>query len=98
MKPRYSLLAPAAAELEDSAKFYNGCSEGLGDDFLDAFESAMDLIMSFPDAWGMMDRDFRRFLLRRFPYGIIYRIQGDDIIVTSVFHLSRMPESWRRNL
>ncbi|QTN32589.1 type II toxin-antitoxin system RelE/ParE family toxin [Akkermansiaceae bacterium] len=97
MKPGYLLLAPAAAELEESAKFYNGCAEGLGDEFLDAFESAMDLIMGYPEAWGMLDQDFRRFLLRRFPFGIIYRVQDGRVIVTSVFHLSRKPESWRKD-
>jgi hypothetical protein len=52
MSPGFLLLAPAAAELEESAKYYNGCAEGLGDDFLDAFESAIDLIMGYPYAWG----------------------------------------------
>lgn len=93
MKPGYLLLAPAAAELEDSAKFHNGCAEGLGNDCLDAF----DLVMAYPHAWGMLDQDFRRFLPRRFPYGIIYRIDNGRIIVTSVFHLSRRLDSWRGN-
>lgn len=97
MRPSYRLLESAAFELKASANYYEGCSEGLGNDFLDAFEHAMNLILSFPEAWGTLDENFRRFLLRRFPYGIIYTIDDDVIVVTSVFHLSRKPESWRRN-
>ena len=66
MRPSYRLLESAAFELKASANYYEGCSEGLGNDFLDAFEHAMDLILSFPEAWGTLDENFRRFLLRRF--------------------------------
>lgn len=97
MKPGYCLLDSAVAELKDSATYYEGCSEGLGNDFLDAFEHAMRLIISFPEAWGALDENFRRFLMRRFPYGIIYRVDEGMIVVTSVFHLSRRPNSWRGN-
>lgn len=97
MNASYRLLDSAADELKESAEYYEGCSEGLGDEFLDTFENAMDLILKFPEAWGIMDQHFRRFLLRRFPFGIIYRLENDTVIVVSVFHLSRKPGSWRKN-
>jgi hypothetical protein len=46
------MLESAAFELKSSAEYYESCAEGLGYDFLDAFEYATHLILSFPEAWG----------------------------------------------
>lgn len=97
MSGSYFLLESAKNELQDSAVYYEQKSPGLGDEFLDEFEQGIKMILSFPEAWGQMDAHFRRFLLRRFPFGIIYRMDGDTLIITSVMHLSRHPESWQKN-
>lgn len=94
---RYRLLVDAAEELENAAEYYEKSSRGLGVDFLDEFERAADLVCGMAEAWSPVDEHFRRFLMRRFPYAIIYRIDGDIVVVTSVFHQRRRPDSWRRN-
>jgi hypothetical protein len=33
-------------------------------------------------------------LLTRFPYGVIYGLEGDTIIVVAVAHLHRQPRYW----
>ncbi len=40
----------------------------------------------------------RRCRTHRFPYGLIYTIERDEVLIISVMHLHRHPESWRRNL
>lgn len=37
--------------------------------------------------------EFRRRLLRRFPYAIYYRIEGNEIIVFGLFHCARDPRA-----
>ena len=32
------------------------------------------------------------------PYGVIYAIEADHVLIVSVMHLHRHPESWRKNL
>ena len=34
----------------------------------------------------------------RFPYGIIYAVENGEVLVISVMHLHRHPDSWRKNL
>ncbi len=33
----------------------------------------------------------RRAVLRRFPYGLLYVIDGEEVIVLSCYHLHRRP-------
>jgi len=37
-------------------------------------------------------------LIRRFPYGIYYRIEGNSIRILVVKHHRRHPDYWRRRL
>ncbi len=63
-----------------------------------------DLSMTFArivDAAGTHERvfgDFHRILLRRFPYSIYYRMEGDLAVVMSVFHGSRDPRELQGRL
>ena len=39
-------------------------------------------------------RSARRFLLSRFPFGIAYRLEADEVVVVAVAHLRRRPGYW----
>ena len=84
----------AKAELREAAAYYESCRDGLGRAFLVAVDSAVDRIIEFPEAWRRIHGDFRRILVRRFPYGVIYALHGDDIYVVAVMHLKRKPGYW----
>jgi len=43
-------------------------------------------------------RGARRFLVRRFPYSVFYRIEGDEIIVYAFSHHKRRPGYWLSRL
>lgn len=46
----FRILTPALEEIRESAKFYEDRVAGLGADFLDELDAAMDRIMRFPEA------------------------------------------------
>ncbi len=94
-----AVLADAAeAELADAAAYYRAQSAALGDDFLTEFLAAVTRIEEFPEAWQLMGESVRRCRLHRFPYGLIYRVQGDVAVIAAVAHLHREPEHWRGRL
>jgi len=41
-----------------------------------------------------IEQGLRRCLLSRFPYGIIYGVDSETIIVVAVAHLHREPRYW----
>jgi toxin ParE1/3/4 len=43
----------------------------------------------------MIDEDIRRCLTQKFPYGILYTIEPDYILILAVMHCSREPGYWK---
>jgi toxin ParE1/3/4 len=70
----------------------------LGADFLNRFEEAMRRIALFPESGPTAFLDYRRILVRRFPYGVFHVIEGNLLVVAAVYHLARSPETMRREL
>ncbi len=85
----------AAADLEDAYRWYEAQQTGLGEEFLSAVRIAMELVESHPEQFPVVHRQTRRVLLRRFPYGLYYRIFDDQIIVVACMHARRDPRRWQ---
>ena len=71
--------------------WYEEKSPGLGEDFLRMFYAYASEIPRNPLLYQKVYREFRRCLLRRFPYAIYFRIEGNDIVVFGLFHCARDP-------
>jgi plasmid stabilization system protein ParE len=88
----------AKAEIREAAEYYENCREGLGQAFIDAVETAAHKISDYPLRWRKISHRFRRCLLKKFPYGIIYAVEDDEIFIAAVMHLKRKPEYWKKRL
>lgn len=93
MKPPI-LRAAAAADVEEAYDWYEAQREGLGDEFLAAVQAALESILNHPEAAPIVHRETRRVLLRRFPYGIHYRLIDEEVVVVACFHAKRNPRLW----
>ena len=94
----HRFLSPALRELAKAAEYYESEQRGLGADFLREVDTAIARILRNPEAWMRLSPNTRRCRTHRFPFGIIYQIRGDTILVVSVMDLRRHPDSWRDNL
>jgi plasmid stabilization system protein ParE len=91
-----AILAEAARrELADAVAYYDAQGSGLGNDFIEEFLAAVGRIEEYPDAWQPLSRNTRRCRLQRFPYGLIYRADGETALIIAVAHLHREPDYWR---
>ncbi|MDM8538066.1 type II toxin-antitoxin system RelE/ParE family toxin [Desulfobacterales bacterium HSG17] len=91
-------IEPAQAELDAAVEYYNFESPGLGDQFLVEVLKAIDRISQFPEAWHPFTKNTRRCQTRRFPYGIIYQIIENEILVVSVANMHRKQDYWTDRL
>ncbi len=87
-------LGPAEQEMLDAARYYESQAIGLGEDLLSKIQSAVKDVAEHPDAWPVIRFDIRLRLVYRFPYGILYRICPEEIVVVAVMHLRRHPTYW----
>ena len=92
MKVRFS--DAAEADLAAAVAYYDRQSPGLGDGFADEVEAAVARIAQFPNAWHKFSPNTRRCRLRRFPYGLLYRVKDDGAAVVAVAHLHSEPTQW----
>ncbi len=84
-------------EVEDDAisgySWYETKSPGLGEEFLRMFYACASDIPHNPRLYKKVYSEFRRCLLRRFPYAIYFIIEKDLIVVTGLFHCARDPRA-----
>jgi toxin ParE2 len=95
---RVRFLEIAEIELDDAVQWYGAQGPGLGNAFLIEVLSAANRIARFPQTWHPLGEGVRRCRLSRFPYGLIYTIENNDILVLAVAHLHRRPDYWRNRL
>ncbi len=91
---KIKFLEIAQIELDEAISYYNYEMPGLGDAFFTEILNALDRLGKFPEAWQPFSKRTRRCQLRRFPYGIIYQILENEIIVVAIANLHRKPEYW----
>lgn len=82
-------------ELNDAADYYDSESPGLGALFLDQVDVGYQRILENPHAAPEIDSEIRRLVLAKFPFNLIYEIDGDVILILAVAHQRRRPHFWR---
>jgi plasmid stabilization system protein ParE len=92
------VLAANSAEEEytDSLQWYAERSRRAAEGFESEFAQALESIGTHPDRYPLCDDRHRFYLLKRYPFQIIYReISEDRWLVVAVAHTSRRPRYWR---
>jgi toxin ParE1/3/4 len=85
----------ALAELSHAAGYYAEQSPGLELRFLAEVERAIDRISADPERWRTFAGDVRRALVHVFPFGVLYTLHNEAVVVLAVMHLSREPGYWK---
>jgi len=86
----------AEAEFMAAARFYDTHKPGLGLDFISEVRRAALALVANPRLGHRFSKRLRRLLIRRFPYGLVYRVEPDTTFIVAVAHLRRRPGYWRQ--
>lgn len=86
----------ATSELEEALAWYAVRSASAEREFADAFESGLLSILDAPYRFASVSPTHRACRVKKFPYQIIYRVDGDIFTVVAVAHTSRRPGYWKR--
>jgi plasmid stabilization system protein ParE len=85
----------ALAEYAEAIAFYEEQAPGLGREFFDEVQRVLRVIEEHPGMGSPFDDPYRRAYCRRFPFGVVYREEGDVVWVQAVMHLRRRPGYWK---
>ena len=81
----------AAQEAERAADWYARRSLIASEAFVIEVDTAIEEILSFPEAWPAYREKYRRRVLSRFPFSVVYRIRGQFIEIVAVAHDKKRP-------
>lgn len=88
---------PATAELNKAAAFYSvKANKQLGLALITEFEKSALFLSENPELGVPWVSGTRRFVMRRFPFNIMYYILSDQLFVIAIAHQKRRPDYWHR--
>ena len=88
---RVRLTAAAVGDIEQARNWYEKRRPGLGVTFITRVDEAIQSIGANSQVYQQIHRDVRRARLRRFPYGLYYRVEDDESVVLACLHFRRDP-------
>ena len=92
---KITILPHAEKELKEIVEYYDDQMPGLGQQFIDHFEIALDMIQTQPFAWRKISKQSRRINIKSFPYLVIYGMYEDEIVISCIAHQHRHPTYYK---
>jgi plasmid stabilization system protein ParE len=88
------IISPAESEYADALCWYAERSQQAAERFEAEFDNALEAISSDPHRFPRCDERHRFYLTNRYPYQIIYRVEGNEVVIIAVAHSKRRPGYW----
>lgn len=95
MMAAVSLLVAAREDYDSAFDWYAARSQAAARRFEEEIGACLDRIARDPDRFVRLDDSHRQARVMRFPYRIVFQIDGDRITVVAIVHHSRRPGAWR---
>ncbi len=93
------IVAPEAEfDIADAYGWYEAQRIGLGEEFLSAVDASIAYIRRHPEANSTVHDQYRRCLVRRFPYAVFYEHLQATVTIYAVLHTLRNPDRWRERV
>ena len=98
MSDKLVFLPEARQDIAGAYSWYEEQDPGLGMDFIRCLEVAILSIARHPRIYPVVHDNYRRALVRRFPYAIFFEYDSGRILIYAIFHSSQNPLKWHDRL
>ena len=95
---KYVFHPEALTEYSEAVQYYTEQRVDVAQAFIDAVEEAVYRLRDSPNRYPAINGEIRRCLTRKFPYGILYTIEPDFILILAVMHCRKKPGYWKSRL
>lgn len=86
----------AIQDMNEAVFFYDSIDEKLADRLIDEFDVVLNHITDNPQHFQKRYRNIRIRFTHKFPYGIYYTLERNNVIVHAVLHHKQNPERAKR--
>jgi len=91
---RVDLHHAAVDELLQAATHYADVAPDVSEAFAREVQRALDTVAASPLRWPFERAPARRYLLKRFPFKLIYVVEKDRCLVLAIAHVKKRPGYW----
>lgn len=95
---KYTFHPEALEEYSNAAAYYSEISPRFAELFIQSIEAGVQAILTNPRTWPVVEDNTRRYLLKRFPFGVYYCIEENQIVVYAIMHMNRHPDYWKNRI
>jgi len=88
----------AVAEARAATQWYRQRSTSAAIAFLVELDRAIEKIAENPETWPRYVGSTQRFLMKRFPFSVVFRQTSNRIEVVAIAHSRRRPGYWKGRL
>jgi plasmid stabilization system protein ParE len=88
-------LAAALEDAEAIVRWYAERSPSAARGFDAELDAAERAISEQPLAWPPFEHGTRRYLLRRYPFSVVYEVEPRRTVIIAVAHARRRPGYWK---
>ena len=90
-----TFLPAANQDFHEAYNWYHTASPRAAAGFEAAVEVALSSLAASPLRWPSYDERHRFYVLRRYPFKLVYRVIDDRVLIVAVAHLKRSPKYWK---
>ena len=83
------------AQFEKARLHYERVREGLGQEFEAGVDAAVQRVKASPQMFRKAWLHYRRCLVERFPYAVIYEDLDEGVHIVAISNLHRHPDHWK---
>jgi plasmid stabilization system protein ParE len=95
-RQRIVVLPQARREFREALRWYLRQNPQAAAGFDAIFAEALTILAEAPRRWAEVTPGVRRYLLPRYPYKLLYSIRREQVVVLSLLHHARNPDTWSR--
>ena len=88
----------AEVDFNKSYEFYIEDNPEIADTYFKQINLCFEIIKKNPKSLPFAHKDVRKYVVKKFPFVIYYRIVDTVIQVIAIFHASRNPEIWNERV
>jgi hypothetical protein len=86
----------AADEICLAQGWYESQQRGLGQQFVGFVDEVIATLQRTPNVYVSVGGGYRRAVLKKFPFSLVYQVRGDVVVIAGCMHHRRESQFWLR--